>query len=240
MIPNGIDTDRFVFNPEARAQWRSTQGIPSDAPVVGIVAALRPEKNHALFLESARLTLESRPDAYFVIAGDGPERPMLEELAASKGISGQVKFLGSVSDIPEVLSMVDLFALSSHNEASPVSILEALSCERPVVATAVGSINESVLEGKTGYLVSPGDETEMSARWLKVLNDSQLAAELGSTGRQHVINNSSLNSMTEGYMELVESVFRGKGADFLPAPPSTPKPFPAVNTGGTDSETPVV
>ena len=240
MIPNGIDTDRFVFNPEARAQWRSTQGIPSDAPVVGIVAALRPEKNHALFLESARLTLESRPDAYFVIAGDGPERPMLEELAASKGISGQVKFLGSVSDIPEVLSMVDLFALSSHNEASPVSILEALSCQRPVVATAVGSINESVIEGKTGYLVTPGDEKEMSGRWLKVLNDSQLAAELGATGRQHVISNSSLGSMTEGYMELVESVFRGKGADFLLTPPSTPASFPAVNTGGTDSQTPVV
>lgn len=240
MIPNGIDTDRFVFNPEARSQWRSKHGIESDAPVVGIVAALRPEKNHALFLESARLTLESRPDAYFVIAGDGPERPMLEELAASKGISGQVKFLGSVSDIPEVLSMVDLFALSSHNEASPVSILEALSCERPVVATAVGSINESVIEGKTGYLVSPGDETEMSARWLQVLNDSQLAAELGATGRQHVISNSSLSSMTEGYMELVESVFRGKGADFLPAPKSTPAPFPPVNTGGSDSQTPIV
>ena len=165
---------------------------------------------------------------------------MLEELASSKGIDGQVKFLGSVSDIPEVLSMVDLFALSSHNEASPVSILEALSCERPVVATAVGSINESVIEGKTGYLVTPGDETEMSSRWLQVLNDSQLSAQLGSAGRQHVIANSSLSSMTDGYMELVESVFRGKGADFLPGPKSTPAPFPPVSTGGTDSQTPVV
>lgn len=240
MIPNGIDTDRFVFSSNARNQWRSTHGIPADAPVVGIVAALRPEKNHALFLESARLTLGSRPDAYFVIAGDGPERPMLEELAASKGIDQRVKFLGSVSDIPEVLSMVDLFALSSHNEASPVSILEALSCERPVVATAVGSINESVLEGTTGYLVSPGDESEMSSRWLQVLNDPQLAAQLGSTGRQHVIANSSLSSMTEGYMELVESVFRGKGADFLPGPDLSPAPFPPVDTGSTDSQTPVI
>ncbi len=240
MIPNGIDTDRFVFNTNARNQWRSECGIPTDAPVVGIVAALRPEKNHALFLESARLTLESRPDAYFVIAGDGPERPMLEELAASKGIDQQVKFLGSVSEIPEVLSMVDLFALSSHNEASPVSILEALSCERPVVATAVGSINESVIEGTTGYLVTPGDENEMSSRWLKVLNDPQHATDLGTAGREHVIANSSLNSMTEGYMELVESVFLGKGADFLPSPELSPAPFPSVDTGSTDSQTPVV
>ena len=103
----------------------------------------------------------------------------------------------------------------------------------------MGSINESVIEGTTGYLVSPGDETAMSERWLKVLNDSQLADQLGVAGRQHVISNSSLSSMTEGYMELVESVFRGKGADFLPVSQSTPAPFPAVNTGGTDSQTPV-
>ena len=240
MVPNGIDTDRFVFNPEARSQWRSKCGIPANAPVVGIVAALRPEKNHALFLESARITLESRPDAFFVIAGDGPERPMLEDLAVSKGIAQKVKFLGSVSDIPEVLSMVDLFALSSHNEASPVSILEALSCERPVVATMVGSISESVLQGTTGYLVEPGDESEMSSRWLKVLNDPELAAELGAEGRHHVIANSSLNSMTEGYMELIESVFRGKGADFLPGPTLDSVPFPQVHTGQSDSPTRVV
>ena len=211
MIPNGIDTNRFAFNDQARQQWRQQQGIPVDAPVVGIVAALRPEKNHQLFLESARLTLESLPNAWFVIAGDGPERTMLEGLAEEKGIRHRVKFLGSVSDIPAVLSMVDLFALTSHNEASPVSILEALSCQRPVVATAVGSINESVIEGKTGFLVNPGDENKMADRWLTVLKDPAMADLLGMAGRKHVIANSSLESMTEGYMELIESVFRSKG-----------------------------
>ncbi len=230
MIPNGIDTDRFKFDPDARNRWRHTHNIPQDAPVAGIVAALRPEKNHALFLESARLTLESRPDAWFVIAGDGPERPMLEQLAREKSIDQRVKFLGSISAIPEVLSMVDLFALSSHNEASPVSILEALSCRRPVVATAVGSINESVIEGTTGYLVTPGDQNAMSRRWLEILNNQSLGAQLGAAGRQHVIGNSSLNSMTDGYMELIESVFRGKGADFLPAPVLDDGVFPVVES----------
>ena len=231
MIPNGIDTDRFAFNDQARQQWRQQQGIPSGAPVVGIVAALRPEKNHQLFLESARLTLQSLPDAWFVIAGDGPERPMLEGLAQEKGIQHRVKFLGSVSDIPAVLSMVDLFALTSHNEASPVSILEALSCQRPVVATAVGSINESVVEGATGFLVNPGDENKMAERWLTLLKDPAMANKLGMAGREHVIANSSLDSMTEGYMELIESIFRSKGviaSDY--SQPTTSAGIPLTDT----------
>ena len=216
MIPNGIDTERFVFSAQSRKQWREKYGISEEAPVVGIVAALRPEKNHAMFLEAARLTLQQRPDAQFVIAGDGPERPGLEKIAAEKDITDQVKFLGSVSDIPGVLSMLDLFALSSHNEASPVSILEALSCERPVVAPAVGSINESVIEGTTGFLIPAGDDKALADRWLKVLNDEALAKQLGTAGRQHVIANSSLQSMTDGYTELIETIFNAKNQDAAP------------------------
>ena len=210
MIPNGIDTNRFVADEIARNVWRTKLGIAAKAPVAGIVAALRPEKNHDLFLESARLTLGSIPEARFVIAGDGPERERLEALAAEKKISEQVHFIGSTSDIPGVLSMMDMFSLTSHNEAKPVSILEALSCERPVVATAVGSVNESVIEGATGFLVDAGDSQAMADRWVKILNDEKLRQQMGAVGRDHVIEHSSLDSMTTGYMELIESIFRSK------------------------------
>ena len=174
MIPNGIDTARFKQDKTARDTWRSDVGIPADSPTLGIVAALRPEKNHELFLECAARTLKQVPDAHFVIAGDGPGRGELESLAAEKSIDDRVHFLGSVSDIPGVLSMLDVFALTSHNEASPVSILEALSCQRPVVATDVGSIKESVLEGTTGYLCEAGNADDISARWIELLKDPQL------------------------------------------------------------------
>ena len=210
MIPNGIDTVRFKNCPTSRATWRKEVGIPADSPTLGIVAALRPEKNHELFLECARRTLQEVPESHFVIAGDGPGRPELEALAAEKSIDKRVHFLGSVSDIPGVLSMLDVFALTSHNEASPVSILEALSCNRPVVATDVGSIKESVLEGTTGYLCEAGNADTISARWIELLKDSELRDVMGRKGRAHVVDNSSLDSMTDGYTELVESLYQKK------------------------------
>ena len=216
LIPNGIDTDRFVFDEARRAQWRAETGIAPDAPVVGIVAALRAEKNHDLFLQSAKRVSAKIPNARFVIAGDGPERPRLEQLATELGIQRQVHFLGSTQDISGVLSMIDLFALTSHNEASPVSIMEALSCCRPVVATDVGSIDESVLEGRNGFLVPAGNEELMAARWIEVLSDASLRQRLGSAGREHIVENSSLDSMTEGYMSLVEQLYAKKAGQPIP------------------------
>lgn len=210
MIPNGIDTQHFVADHDARTKWRKQLNISPDAPVVGIVAALRPEKNHDLFLESARLTLSTVGDAQFVIAGDGPERQRLQALAEELKIQEHVHFIGSTPDIPGVLSMIDIFSLTSHNEAKPVSILEALSCQRPVAATAVGSVNESVIEGVTGFMVPPGDETKMAQRWIDLLTNAPLREKMGASGREHVIQNSSLDSMTDGYMELIESIFETK------------------------------
>lgn len=207
LIPNGIDTDRFVFDQVARERWRAKLGIDAESPAVGIVAALRPEKNHDLFLESARRTISRFPESQYVIAGDGPERARLESLADDKGIGKNVHFIGSTNDVVGVLSMVDMFSLSSHNEASPVSIMEALSCKRPVVATDVGSIDESVVEGETGFLVPPDDAEAMAACWLRLLRDKELRESLGAKGREHIINNSSLESMTEGYLSLVEELY---------------------------------
>lgn len=200
MIPNGIDTDRFQFCQADRDRWRKECEIPASSPVVGIVAALRSEKNHAQFIDAAAKVLQERADAHFVIAGEGPERELIESKVAEHQIHKNVHLLGSIDDIPGVLSMIDIFALTSHNEASPVSILEAMSCERPVVAPNVGSIHESVLEGKTGYLVDAGDTDATADRWLRLMNDSEMCEQFGSAARQHVVANGSLASMTDGYM----------------------------------------
>ncbi len=215
-IPNGIDTEIFKFNVKARQAWRSKLGIAQDCPVVGIVAALREEKNHSLFLQTAAAVLKELGNTHFVIAGDGPERSGLEKLAGELNMKNHVHFLGTTSDIPGVLSMIDLFALTSHNEAKPVSILEAMACERPVVATHVGSVAESVIHGRTGYLVPEGDGVEMSRRWLQVLCGFEESLQMGKAAREHVLAHSSLDSMTEGYMELVERIYYQKRPLLIP------------------------
>lgn len=216
LIPNGIDTDHFQFDLRARHLWRQKLSIPQSSPVVGIVAALRPEKNHRLFLQVASDVQKKLPEAQFVVAGDGPLRPELEAYAQDLGIAKHVHFIGATQDVKGVLSLVDLFALTSDNEASPVSIMEALSCQRAVVAPAVGSIDETVIHGKTGFLFPAGNRQQASDHWLKLLEDPQLATDFGRAGRQHVIANCSLNTMTDGYTRLIERLHASKVTCYQP------------------------
>ncbi len=210
VIPNGVDTERFQPRPEIRATLRKELGIPPTAPVCGIVAALRPEKNHLLFLRAAKLVKHELPAARFVIIGDGPEREKLEMAARDAGLCDNVHFLGTRSDIPQLLAMLDLFALTSHNEANPVSILEAMSTGLPVVATRVGSVAESVKHGETGYLADPGDANAIAGFWLSLMRDPDIARRMGQAGRAQVIARWSLERMVVGYQDLIEEIYRRK------------------------------
>ncbi|MCB9926584.1 MAG: glycosyltransferase [Planctomycetaceae bacterium] len=203
LIPNGVDTYRFRSLPDSGLAVKTKLGIPPAAPVCGIVAALRPEKNHTLFLRAAALTAKQRPDAHFIIVGDGPERAKLERLAIEAGVASSTHFVGSRSDVPQVLSSFDVFSLTSHNEANPVSILEALACEIPVVSTDVGSVAESVADGSTGYLVKPGDANALANHWIKLFADPGLVRTFGSAGRATVEANWSLDTMVKGYERLI-------------------------------------
>lgn len=209
VIPNGVDVERFRPLPPDPA-FRAELGLPSAAPVAAIVAALRPEKNHELFLRSAALIRRSRPDANFLIVGDGARRAALEALSRELHLSGHVRFLGTRNDVPQVLSLVDAVMLTSHMEANPVSILEALGCGKPVVATRVGSIPESVHDGENGYLVPPGDASALAARVVELFDDPRLARRLGQAGRQSVIDHWSLERMVSGYEELIAGIFAAK------------------------------
>ncbi len=105
---------------------------------------------------------------------------------------------------------MDVLVLTSHMEANPVSILEAMACEKPVVATAVGSIPESVQDGRTGYLTEPGDAAETARRVVELLRDPDRAAAFGRAGRQHVLVHASAQRMVEGYQDLLAGVYGRK------------------------------
>lgn len=204
-IYNGVDVDRFA--PRSAASTRTELGLAPGAPVVGIVAALRPEKNHSLFLAGAERLLRSSPETRFLIVGDGPGRAELEQQAASLGIGDAVQFLGMRSDVPELLAAMDVVALTSHNEASPVSILEALSSGRPVVAADVGSVSETVVPDETGLLFPAGDVKTYSAAVGELLADRTRRERLGAEGRRRVVERWSLDAMTRGYETLIEKSY---------------------------------
>jgi glycosyltransferase involved in cell wall biosynthesis len=209
VIPNGVDTNRFAPTPDA-ASLRTEIGVAPTDPVVSIVAALRPEKNHELFLRAAARVVKQLPSAKFLIIGDGPRREPLEQYAAELGITSSVRFLGTRSDIPQLLSTSDAFALTSHNEANPLSILEAMSVGKPVVATNVGSIKEAVVDGQTGYLVPAGDATALADRLVSLLEDPLRARAMGELGRAVVLNSWSVDAMVHRYERLIASLYLRK------------------------------
>lgn len=209
VVPNGVDTDRFRPR-EAQPDLRASLGLNATGPVAAIVAALRPEKNHELFLQAARRILDLRPDAQFLVIGDGASRPRLEALRDELCMTEAVRFLGTRGDVPELLSVVDVLMLTSHMEANPVSILEALACGKPVVATRVGSIPETVRDGENGYLVDPGDAEALAQRVHQLFNDPAQARRFGTNGRERVASNASLARMVEGYQNLLEGIYLRK------------------------------
>jgi len=217
VIPNGIDTERFRPRP-ADPRFRAELGLPPGAPVVGIVAALRPEKNHEGFLEAASRIRRQVPDTRFLIVGDGPQRPALERLARELDIDGAVSFLGTRTDVPEILALLDVFVLSSRMEANPVSILEAMATSKPVVAPRVGSIAEAVGEGETGHLIAAGDVEALADRVVGLLGDPARAVAMGEAARREVVARWSVDRMVAGYHDLLEGIYMSKSAPAVSRP----------------------
>jgi glycosyltransferase involved in cell wall biosynthesis len=174
IIHNGVDPALFA------------PGAPAGAMTIGIVAVLREEKDHATLLRAMRMVVDEVPEAHLLVIGDGPLRPALEELARRLGITGNVTFAGSRSDVAALLPALDVAVLSSTTECFPMAVLEAMACGVPVVGTAVGGVPEMIEDGVTGHLVPPRHPRAMADALVKVLRDPARAA-MGRAARDRVL-----------------------------------------------------
>src|SRR5207247_1769118 len=155
VIHNGLDLDRFD-----RHGGPSSGGfVPqSHGPRIAVIANLRPEKGHLVFLDAVQRLTKSNPQARFLIVGDGVRREQIEMRVRELGLTEQVQLTGAVKDIPALLRSVDIAVLPSlKNEGLPNAVMEAMAASVPVVATDTGGTCELVIDGLTGFLVKPGD-----------------------------------------------------------------------------------
>jgi glycosyltransferase involved in cell wall biosynthesis len=188
IIRNGVDPQAYSSpGEERRREVAASLGIEEGDRVVGILAVLRPEKDHATFLRAGRRVLDRMPRARLLVVGDGPRREDSERLAAELGLGDRVIFAGMRSDIADVLSVVDVIVLSSFTiECFPFSVLEAMSASVPAVCTAIGGLPELVEDGVTGHLVPPRDPAGLAEGILRVIEPPGRAEEMGAAARRRL------------------------------------------------------
>ena len=179
-VHEGIDLDRVAA--ASPAKIHEELWLPHGAPVVGNVAALVPHKGQKHLIEAAALVVRQVPDARFVIAGDGELRPSLEQQIRHLGLEKHVLLAGFRPDVLSVHKAFDIFVMSSVTEGLGTSILDAMACGKPVVATTAGGIPEVVRDGGTGLLVPPRDHEAMAAAIVKLLRDEPLRRRMGAAG----------------------------------------------------------
>lgn len=204
VISNGIDTDHFVPSDD-RDTLRQSLGIPTDACVVGNVAYFKPVKNLLRFVEVAHLVHQRTPEAFFVLVGDGSERPSIERTIADVSLQDRFLLPGAASDPKSWFQVMDIFLLTSDSEALPVVLLEAGSCGIPAVSTNVGGVADVIAHGKTGFVASP-DTQELAKYVLSLCQNPELRREMGTQARERVVREFSVQAMVSKYTELLRGL----------------------------------
>jgi glycosyltransferase involved in cell wall biosynthesis len=212
IMPLGLDLDRFLRSEGARGVLRAELGLSDATPLVGIVGRLVHIKAHEIFLEAAARVARVLPDCGFLIVGDGERRAELRDQAAALGLGPQVRFLGWRRDLDRIYADLDLVALTSHNEGSPLSLIEAMAAGRAVVATRVGGVPDLVEDGVSGVLVPPADPAALSGAITALLSDAGRREALGQAGRKRVATVFGADRLLRDMDRLYEKLLEEKKA----------------------------
>jgi glycosyltransferase involved in cell wall biosynthesis len=195
-VPNGIDLARFG-GPKPADFW------PGAGPIVGTVAALRPEKNVARLVRAFALASEGAP-ARLLLIGDGPDRSGLERLVDQLGVRERVRFAGHVTDPAAMIRSLDVFAMSSDTEQMPISLLEAMAAGLPVAATAVGDVAAMLPEEQREQVV-PRDDGALASALSTLIRDPGLRAALGAANRRRAVEEYDESKMFARWATLLGS-----------------------------------
>jgi glycosyltransferase involved in cell wall biosynthesis len=201
-VYEGIDLDRAAAAPPA--ELRADFWLPHDAPLVGNVAALVPHKGQKHLIDAAALVIRKVPDARFIIAGEGELRSALERQIKDRHLEKHVFLAGFRPDILSVHKAFDLFVMSSVTEGLGSSLLDAMACEKAIVATTAGGIAEAVVDRETGLLVPPRDHEAMARAIVALLTDERARRALASAGLRRVRERFSVERMVRDTLRVYD------------------------------------
>lgn len=202
-IYNGIESEKFNTR-QQRDEIRTSLDWKADAPVIIMVAVMRPGKGHELLFQAAPRLREAFPTVQIKLVGDGERRE--EFMAQAAPLKDHIEFLGQRTDIPDLLGASDVLVLPSWSEALPTVLIEAGAAALPVVATNVGGTPEIVEDGIGGYIIPSGDTTALADRLIDVLRQPDKAAQMGIAAQQRVLKVFSLPRQAEQTINLYERV----------------------------------
>jgi glycosyltransferase involved in cell wall biosynthesis len=214
IVPSGIDFSIYEKASSSDYLRREFSFAPDDY-LVGIVAHLADHKGHKYLIQATKILKEYTDKIKVIIVGEGPLRWKLSKQAQDLKIKDIVFFLGFREDIPQILSSLDLFVLSSYLEGLGSSLLDAMACRLPVVATRIGGIPEVVLHRETGLLVPPRNSFSLAKAILKLYKDRALASRLGNRGYEVVRQKFSVETMAEKIIDVYEKIATRKALNLL-------------------------
>ena len=185
---------------QARARWR----VPADAPLLGCVGVLSPDKGQEWLIRALAELRKKFPSAKLLLAGDGPCRQRLQRLAQEVGIADAVIFAGFISDVENAYAALDVFLLPSFFEALSNALMSAMAYAIPSVAFKVGGPAEIIEDSKSGLLVEPGNVEALRSAISKILDDAALASSVGENGRRRIEQDFTAAKMVGEMLDVYE------------------------------------
>jgi L-malate glycosyltransferase len=207
VVSNGVSLERFASSAALRTEARARLGIDAATPVVGTVAVFRKQKRLDLWLEVARRQLTARPDAKFLLVGDGPLRGELVDRSRALGIERAIIMPGLQPDVRPYLAAMDAYLMTSDFEGLPIALLEAMASGLTPVVTAAGGIAELIENGKSGFVLARGDVPAITeALGRVILTDSAERAAWGAAAQRRVAAEYSTGRMMRQIEQVYEDV----------------------------------
>lgn len=211
VISLGFELEKMEPIMNYRGFFREQFSIPADAPVIGIVGRITGIKNHHLFIDIAYLLLKNNPQIHFLIIGDGELRDEIVERVNTLGITEKVHFTGWISETAKMYADLDMMLLTSKNEGTPVTVIEAMYYKIPVISSNVGGMSDLIVDGKTGFLINSLIAKDYISVILKLLVSVREKETIGNAAKAFIVGQFNINRLINDMKNLYTELLKKKG-----------------------------